>query len=102
MGVSRSIAEAAGSYPPASEAKPPTARIAALWRDGLAAGAVAGLLSGAPSTLHALRTGSDPLAAARAAGNLLLPAGARPAALLAAGAAAHVALSAGWGTIVAL
>src|SRR5438105_3725906 len=48
MGVSRSIAEAAGSYPPAPGAKPPTARIAALWRDGVAAGAVAGLLSGAP------------------------------------------------------
>jgi len=102
MGVSRSIAEAAGSYPPAPETKPPAAKFAALWRDGVAAGAVAGLLSGAPSTVHALRTGSDPLAAARAAGNLLLPAGARPAALLAAGAAAHAALSVGWGTVVAM
>jgi len=80
-------------------------------RDGVLAGAVAGVLSGAPSTLHALLTGADPLAAALAAGDLLLPAapgqGAAPAgrsraARLAAGAAAHVALSLGWGTVLAV
>jgi hypothetical protein len=71
-------------------------------KDGLAAGAVAGLLSGAPSTAHALVTGGDPLAAARAAGNLLLGADARPAMLLAAGGLAHVALSVGWGTVLAV
>lgn len=89
-------------YPSVAFRKPTAANVGAVARDGLVAGAVAGLLSGAPSTLHALATGGDPLAAARAAGNLLLPAGARPAALLAAGAAAHVALSAGWGTVLAM
>ena len=73
-----------------------------LLADGLVAGAVAGFLSGAPSTLHALVTGADPLAAARAAGNLLLPAVAPPAALLGAGVLSHVVLSAGWGTVLAV
>ncbi|HEV3365446.1 MAG TPA: hypothetical protein VG795_15155 [Acidimicrobiia bacterium] len=63
---------------------------------------MAGLLSGIPSTVHAGLTGADPLAAARAAGNLLLPADSRPAALLAAGTLAHVALSLGWGTVLAM
>ncbi len=71
-------------------------------RRGLAAGAVAGVLSGFPSTAHALLTGRDPLAAARAAGNLLLPADADPGALLAAGGLAHVAVSLGWGTVLAV
>lgn len=68
----------------------------------MAAGAVAGLFSGAPSTVHALLTGRDPLAAARAAGNLLLPADADPGALLMAGGIAHVVVSLGWGTVVAM
>jgi len=66
----------------------------------VAAGALAGLVSGAPSTLHALLTGRDPLAAARAAGNLVLPGGAPPAHLLLAGAAVHTVLSLGWGTVL--
>jgi hypothetical protein len=37
----------------------------------LRAGLWAAALSGAPSTLHALATGSDPLAAARAAGSIV-------------------------------
>jgi hypothetical protein len=60
------------------------------------------VLSGIPSTAHALLTGGDPLAAAVAAGNLLLPA--RPERrwpLLAAGGVAHAVLSAGWGVAVA-
>jgi hypothetical protein len=72
------------------------------FREGLAAGAVAGLLSGLPSTVHALATRRDPLAAARAAGNLLLPARAGSPALLFAGGVAHVALSLGWGTVLAM
>ena len=68
----------------------------------MAAGAVAGLISGLPSTVHALATGRDPLAAARAAGNLLLPAEERSRALLFAGGIAHVALSLGWGTVLAM
>jgi len=70
---------------------------AAVLRAGLAAGAVAGVLSGVPSTLHAVLTGRNPLAAAVAAGNLLLPADSGTGALLAAGAVAHGALSLGWG-----
>ncbi len=66
------------------------------------AGAVAGVLSGAPSTLHAVLTGGEPLAAARAAGNLLLPAVAPSGALLVAGGIAHTVLSLGWGTVIAV
>jgi hypothetical protein len=63
---------------------------------------VAGLLSGAPSTLHALLTGRDPLAATRAAGNLVLPSEARPAHLVLAGAAVHTVVSLGWGTVLSV
>jgi hypothetical protein len=69
---------------------------------GLTAGAIAGLVSGLPSTLHALLTGRDPLAAARAAGNLVLPADAPPARLLLAGAAVHTVVSLGWGTVLGM
>ena len=72
------------------------------YRPGLVAGAVAGLVSGAPSTLHALLTGRDPLAAARAAGNLVLPSEARPAHLILAGTAVHTVTSLGWGTVLAV
>src|SRR5438270_11454740 len=102
MAKTRKADKTAACYPSPAHRKPAPADVPPVLRDGLAAGLVAGLLSGAPSTLHAAVTGADPLAAARAAGNLLLPAGAGPAALLAAGAAAHVALSAGWGTVVAM
>ena|GEM_PF-4914446 len=95
------VQNAAPDYPLASDSKHEPGRRRAL-PDGLAAGAVAGVLSGLPSTLHALGTGRDPLAAARAAGNLLLPADAGRAALLAAGALAHVVLSLGWGTVLAV
>jgi len=82
--------------------KPRGETFAPVWRGGAAAGAVAGVLSGLPSTVHAFATGRDPLAAARAAGNLLLPADARPGALLAAGAIAHAGMSLGWGTVLAM
>lgn len=65
------------------------------WEVAVAA-AVAGSLSGAPSTVHALLTGRSPLAAARAAGELL---GAQS---LARGAVAHAAVSLGWTTVLAL
>ncbi len=71
-------------------------------RRGLAAGAVAGIVSGLPSTVHALVTGGDPLAAARAAGNLVLAPDAAPERLLAAGALVHISISLGWGTVVAV
>jgi uncharacterized protein YndB with AHSA1/START domain len=56
---------------------------------------VAGALSGLPSTVHALATGRDPLAAARAAGSLL----GRPT--LIRGVVVHAALSLGWAAALA-
>jgi hypothetical protein len=77
--------------------EPAPARIA----DALWAALPAALLSGAPSTLWALVTGADPLAAARAAGNLLLPATAAASSLLIAGALAHAAISIAWAIVLA-
>jgi hypothetical protein len=69
--------------------------------DALVAGSVAGVLSGAPSTLHALATGRDPLEASLAAGTLLLRDEQRPARLLAAASVVHAALSLGWAVVLA-
>ena len=85
-------------YPAAVLIKPQVRGHKLRFSGGLAAGVVSGL----PSTLHALATGRDPLAAARAAGNLLLPADAGSRALLFAGGITHVALSLGWGTVLAM
>ena len=60
------------------------------------AGAWAALLSGAPSTLHALATGRDPLEATLAAGSILLPGETRKTRLLTAAVPVHLALSLGW------
>jgi hypothetical protein len=60
---------------------------AALW---------AAALSGAPSTLHALAAGRDPLEAVTAAGSIVLPHETRRAALVAAAVPVHLALSLGW------
>jgi hypothetical protein len=60
------------------------------------AAAWAALLSGAPSTLHALATGRDPLEATVAAGSILLPRETRRTRLLAAAVPVHLALSLGW------
>jgi hypothetical protein len=60
------------------------------------AGAWAAVLSGTPSTLHALATGRDPLEAALAAGSMLLPGETRRRRLLAAAVPVHLALSLGW------
>ncbi|MBW3592258.1 MAG: hypothetical protein KY396_01020 [Actinobacteria bacterium] len=65
------------------------------------AGAVAAVVSGAPSTLHALATRRDPLAPALAAGSILLPREKRRGVLLAAAAPVHVAASLGWGVTLA-
>ena len=75
----------------------PTATI----EDGLVAGAVAALLSGAPSTLHALATRTRPLEATLAAGTLLAPRARRPGVLLLAALPVHVALSLGWALLLA-
>ena len=57
---------------------------------------MAAALSGIPSTLHALATGRDPLAAALAAGSILLPNETGRARLLAAAVPVHLAVSLGW------
>ena len=62
----------------------------------LRAAAWAAALSGIPSTVHALATGRDPLAAALAAGSVLLPRETSRAKLLVAAVPVHVALSLGW------
>lgn len=69
--------------------------------DGLAAGAAAAVLSGAPSTAHAILTRTSPLEATLAAGTLLLPRERRPALLVPAAIVAHVALSLGWAIVLA-
>jgi hypothetical protein len=60
------------------------------------AAAWAAALSGAPSTLHALATGRDPLAATVAAGSILLPHETSRARLVAAAVPVHLVLSLGW------
>jgi hypothetical protein len=69
--------------------------------DVLVAAAVAALVSGAPSTVHALLTRTNPLEASLAAGTLLLAHEQRPSRLLPAAAAAHAALSLGWAVVLA-
>jgi hypothetical protein len=64
------------------------------------AGAVAAVLSGAPSTMHALVTGRDPLEATLAAGSILLPGETRRARLLAAALPVHLTLSLGWAIVL--
>ena len=59
------------------------------------------MLSGAPSTVHALATGRSPLEAIRAAGTLVFPGDAAPVSLVAAGAVAHGVISLGWGVVLA-
>jgi hypothetical protein len=69
--------------------------------DILIAAAVAALLSGAPSTVHALAHRSNPLEASLAAGTLLLPRETRASRLLPAATLAHAALSLGWAVVLA-
>ena len=65
--------------------------------DGLVAGAVAAVVSGAPSAAHALATGRDPLETTLAAGSILLPRETRRDRLVLAAAPVHLALSLLWG-----
>lgn len=62
------------------------------------AGAAAAVFGGAPSTLHALATGRDPLDAVRAAGTLLP--GRRDRSSIPAGLAVHVVVSAAWTAVL--
>ena len=76
-------------------------RRAATIEDGLVAGAVAAVLSGAPSTLHAIATRASPLEATLAAGTLLVPRERRPLVLALAAVPVHLALSLGWAVLLA-
>ncbi len=69
-------------------------------RDAIAAGAWGAALSGAPSTLHALVTGRDPLEATKAAGAILLPRESRTLPLVAAAIPVHLGLSLGWAVVL--
>ena len=69
--------------------------------DALVAGAVAAVVSGAPSTLHALATRTSPLEATLAAGTVLLPHERRPLVLALAAVPVHLALSLGWALVLA-
>jgi hypothetical protein len=64
------------------------------------AAAVASVVSGVPSTAHAVLTGRPPLEAARAAATLLPRHHDRPG--VATGLFVHVVVSAGWGTVLGL
>jgi hypothetical protein len=64
--------------------------------DAVAAGLVAAVLSGAPSTLVTLARGEDLLESGRAAGSILLGERAPAPLLLAAALPVHVALSVAW------
>ena len=69
-------------------------------RDAIAAGTWAAVLSGAPSTVHALATGRDPLAATKAAGAILLPGSRRALPLVLAAVPVHLAFSLGWALVL--
>lgn len=69
-------------------------------RDGLAAGAIAAVVSGTPSTLHAMATRASLLDGALAAGSLLLPRERRRLPLLLAAIPAHTAISLGWAVVL--
>lgn len=60
----------------------------------------AAALSGAPSTLHALATGRDPLEATLAAGSIVLPGETRRDRLLAAAVPVHLVLSLAWSIVL--
>jgi hypothetical protein len=71
-------------------------------RGGLVRAAfVAAVVSGAPSTIHALATGRDPLEATIAAGSIVLPDETDPATLLIAAVPLHLAISLWWTAVLA-
>lgn len=70
-------------------------------RAALRAGTVAAVLSGAPSTVWAVLSGTDPLAPSLAAGSMLLPRTTRRRQLLGAAAVVHIGLSIGWAQVLA-
>lgn len=77
---------------------PPSARTR---RDALAAGAAASVLSGIPSTVHALAARQSIVKNAAAAGSILLPGERRSAVLVVAAVPVHLGLSFGWAQAIA-
>jgi hypothetical protein len=71
-------------------------------RDLFFAWLVATVFSGAPSTVHALVVGADPLEATRAAGLMIMPSRSTLAELVAAAAVVHGAVSSFWALVFAL
>lgn len=69
--------------------------------EGLRAGLVAGVISGAPSTIYCLAAGRDPLEATLAAGSMIVPHEHRRGPLVAAAIPVHFLLSAMWGVVLA-
>jgi hypothetical protein len=69
--------------------------------DALAAGGAAAVLSGVPSTVHALVTGGEPLAATLAAGSIALQRENRRLPLLLAAVPVHIGVSLGWALVLA-
>ena len=69
--------------------------------DVAAAGLVAAVLSGAPSTAWAVARGGDPLEASRAAGAMVVGDDARAAVQLSVAVPVHLALSLGWAAVLA-
>lgn len=70
-------------------------------REGLQAGFVAALVSGAPSTVYSFVARRDPLEATMAAGSMVLPSEQRRAHLVGAAISVHFALSTFWGVVLA-
>jgi hypothetical protein len=70
-------------------------------RDGLVAGAAAAVLSGIPSTAHALVSARDPLEATLAAGSILFRRERRRGVLVRAALPVHLGISLGWGVVLA-
>ena len=68
--------------------------------DALWAGTAAAVLSGVPSTLHALVTGRNVLEATVAAGSILLPGETNRVRLVLAAAPVHVAISLTWAVVL--
>ena len=65
------------------------------------AGLIAAVVSGVPSTVHALLTGRDPLEATAAAGSLVLGSDRSKGELLLAAVPTHLVLSIGWTFLIA-
>ena len=75
-------------------------RLLARAREGLLGAIPAAILSGIPSTTHALLTRKDVLESTEAAGTLLLRNSRSRAQLVPAGAVAHLGISALWGVVL--